>query len=105
MKRIWYIKIDKDPEGPFSVEELLWDRRVNLDTFVWKEGMPAWLPIRLIPELAPHFSHPDSKDKDLPAEAPGEEQVLSNAPQQQPFFYLLVAALLFVLFYLYFYFV
>ncbi len=105
MKRIWYIKIDSGPEGPYSLEELLWDGRVNRDTFAWKEGMSAWLPIRLIPELAPHFSRRHSKDKDLPAEAPGEEQVLCNAPQQQPFFFLVLAALLFVLFYLYFYFI
>lgn len=56
MQKIWFIKIQGQKEGPYSVEDLKRDFRITPDTPVWKEGFPDWVLIRYIPELKDVFA-------------------------------------------------
>lgn len=51
LEKVWFIDIAGKKEGPFSVLDLRRDERITPDTLVWKQGFPAWLPIRDVPEL------------------------------------------------------
>jgi hypothetical protein len=51
----WYILIEGQKEGPFTIKELKKDFRVTPDTLVWKPGFSHWLPIRNVPELKELF--------------------------------------------------
>jgi len=98
---VWYIKVDKEPEGPYSVEDLRWDSRITLTTLAWREGMSSWLPMKEIPELAALFVHEDKgNDEGTP---PGEEQVMTLSPDPQPLYYVLAAGALLILLLLYFF--
>jgi hypothetical protein len=65
MEKIWYISINNIQEGPYSVEDLKWDRRVTPDTLVWREGFPHWIPIRDVPELRSIFKDEVEEEAEL----------------------------------------
>lgn len=96
MERIWYIRLEKEVEGPYSVEELKLDKRVTMRTLAWKKGMPLWLPIAAIPELAKALFEEGSKEVQ-----PGPEGVISLDQDllPLPFLWLLLALLLVVFLY------
>lgn len=62
MGKIWFIQIENHSEGPYSIQDLKWDRRITPDTLVWKAGMPVWKPVRKVPELKKLFSDPDEPE-------------------------------------------
>lgn len=99
----WYIRVHRAAEGPFSIEDLLRDPRVDEKTFAWRRGMAAWMPIEQIPELAPLFKKPKSRPKfkifsDSQENGGGGEGILTLT--QDPFnFYLLIAILLIIIAY------
>jgi len=46
----------QQPVGPYdriTLQKLLADGYVRKETPLWREGMPEWLPLAEIPELAP----------------------------------------------------
>jgi len=100
MKRVWYIKIEKEPEGPFSVDELRWDTRLTPDTLAWRNGMSTWLPIRQIPELASLF---EKEKSSMSKKAEGGEKVLTLNSDPQQLYYGLIALALFILILIYFF--
>lgn len=56
---IWYYNIAGELYGPVSIIDLRTmanEGKLRLDDYVWKEGMPNWLPISQIPELKPSSS-------------------------------------------------
>lgn len=55
MEKIWYIKVNGKPEGPFSILDLKRDWRITPDTLVWREGFEKWVPIRNVVELREVF--------------------------------------------------
>lgn len=96
--RQWHIKMRGDQEGPYSFWDLKADPRITPDTLAWKKGMPAWTPIRLIPELQELF------DEGLqPPLNPGEEGVLTleKTPKEQFLWILLIVLSLSLVLYLY----
>jgi len=101
MDKIWYIKIEEEPEGPYSVEELRWDSRVSPSTLAWREGMPAWLPMRQIPELVVLFSDEDDSGSGA-EEGQGGEKVLTLDPDPQRSYYVFILVALLVIILLYF---
>ncbi len=101
MEKVWYIKIEEEPEGPYSFEELQWDSRITLDTLAWREGMPQWLPIREITELAFLFVKPD-QDQEEESEPQGDGRVLTLSHEPQFQYFLIVALVIIVLIFLYF---
>ncbi len=51
----WYVAIDDSQVGPIDLAEVeqRWDgRELDEDSLAWKAGMPDWLPIADVPELA-----------------------------------------------------
>lgn len=91
-EKIWYIKFESSPkEGPYSILQLRGHPLVTPDTLVWKEGFPAWIPIREVVELASIFE--DSKPlsekeevKDFSKKA-GDEMVLDMGFDMPPYYF------------------
>lgn len=65
MEKIWFIQVDGKKEGPFSLEELKKDWRINPDTLVWRKGFKRWMPIRRVRELKKVFEDTTESPKDL----------------------------------------
>jgi hypothetical protein len=66
MEKVWFISIEDNVEGPFSLEDLKKDLRITPDTLVWKEGFTKWLLLKDVPEAADVFKDevsPDSLDE------------------------------------------
>lgn len=104
MDKVWYIKVESETEGPYSKHELRWDPRITLDTLAWKAGMPGWLPIREIPELADVVKEDeaDNGPEDDKGKIPGKEGVLTLSPDPQFQVLLIVALAILILIILYF---
>jgi len=52
----WHYNIGGELHGPVSIMELrsmINAAKLHSDDYVWKEGMPDWLPVSQIPELQP----------------------------------------------------
>ncbi len=47
----WFIIVEHQQEGPYSLQDLKRDRRFTPDTLVWKKGFQEWIPARFIPEM------------------------------------------------------
>lgn len=62
MKKEWFIIIDKNKEGPYSLFDLKRDYRITPDTLVWKVGFPKWLKMREVKELKELFEDQDDSD-------------------------------------------
>ena len=56
--------------GPLSLADLS-TRRLTEDMLVWSEGMPQWVPVSQIPELAPYVQHAAATRTSLPPGRPG----------------------------------
>lgn len=61
--KIWFIIVDDQKEGPYSILDLKYHSRMTPDTLVWKEGFKNWIPARKVPELKTLF-----KDEEEPVE-------------------------------------
>ena len=64
--KIWYIQVEGQKEGPYSIQDLKIHPRMTPDTLVWKAGFKDWLPARKVPELKVLFEdeEPDTELKD-----------------------------------------
>lgn len=59
--RYIYVIIDGRSCGPLSLQELtsmIRDGRVTPETYLWKAGMPDWLPAKDVTDIAPMVSEP-----------------------------------------------
>lgn len=57
--RYIYAIIDGTQQGPFSIGEVMeYIRRgaITPQTYIWKQGMPNWLPAEQVDDLTPQFS-------------------------------------------------
>jgi hypothetical protein len=107
MDKIWYILIDSVEEGPFSAKDLLHDKRVTLQTLVWREGLDNWVPLREISELRKLFEKRDypteEKEEEKGAESlpPQDELVLEYGKDPNFLFFWLVIALILAIYIIY----
>lgn len=106
MEKIWYIKIENQIEGPFSVKDLKCDRRITPDTLVFRNGFDQWVPMRHVSELKEVFSdekEPSAASEDEKEEGvivPQDEMVLHLQNNYSPFLFLiLILILVFYIFY------
>jgi len=110
MEKHWFLYLNDEQEGPYSLLELRKDDRLNPETFAWREGMSDWKRIVEIPELSDLFS-PDggivedmATDEDGPTPPPNDELVLELG--KHPFHFavwlLIAGILIFYIFYEYF---
>ena len=51
-QQIYYMVIDEQSAGPFSLEEVAAHPQLNPETLVWKPGIENWVPAKDLPELA-----------------------------------------------------
>lgn len=92
MEAEWFVLLNGNQAGPYSVAQLKRMEEITPDTLAWRKGMIKWLPIREIPELKELF-----KDEGIfpsptvPESAAGVEDLTLNFPQADPpiFFWLL----------------
>ena len=73
----WYYGENGQQVGPMddaSIRVAIQDGRVNLQTMVWREGMPDWLPLAQVPEL--------SGQAVVPAGYPAAPYAPPNSPYQ-----------------------
>ncbi len=57
----FYVAINGTQQGPYdlvSLKELISQGKINSNTLVWKQGLPIWIAIASIPELASLFNCP-----------------------------------------------
>lgn len=78
MEKIWFILINGNREGPYSVDELKKDPRLTPDTLVWREGFEYWVPISQVPELKGIF------EEDLGEALPEDEQIALQMKEEPP---------------------
>lgn len=64
VEKIWYILINEQKEGPYSLLDLRRDERITPDTLVWKEGFKNWVPIRTVPELKVIFEDQTEEEEE-----------------------------------------
>jgi uncharacterized RDD family membrane protein YckC len=76
----YYIVLNGKQEGPFTFEEL--KNKINLETFVWFEGLEKWIKAKELPELKtfftqtpPPFNENEYKESNIP---PIPDFVISN---------------------------
>lgn len=69
-EKVWFIKINGNSEGPLSINDLKFDKRITPDTLVWKEGFPKWIPIRYVQELKEIFKDEEAEQKPKDQELP-----------------------------------
>jgi len=106
MDKIWYINILGKTEGPFSGDDLSLDKRINPNTFVWKEGFDGWKLIRDVAELEFLFKDKnevtppeESADLNLLSTNKGEQEgeIILDYGQEPPYlFWLLLSLLIFI---------
>lgn len=107
MEKIWFIIIDGRKEGPFSVEDLHDDKRINPDTLAWKAGLLNWLPIRDIKELQELFkdepetdNHDDDEEQNIIVEPrPIEDNEVISLRKDPPYLNIWFILALFLIFY------
>jgi hypothetical protein len=54
----WYWAQDGRQNGPAAqsaIVQLLTDGRLRADNMVWKQGMPAWVPVKQVPDLSKYL--------------------------------------------------
>lgn len=73
MDKIWFIAVNDQYEGPFSIEELKRDTRITPDTLVWREGFDTWRPMRKVADLKVIFED-EKKPQPEDDEEEGEDE-------------------------------
>jgi hypothetical protein len=104
--KIWFIKVDGQKEGPYSVQELKKHPYMTPDTLVWKEGFKEWLPARYVPELKAVFEDEDEEEEETPLHerfklktVQNKDSTLAIERSNFPFFFYWLIILLFILAY------
>lgn len=100
----WFVIIDNQQAGPYSLAELKRNPRFNPDTLVWKRDFQEWIKARFVPEMQEVFKdepeakalHEPDKDQSLESEL-GQQNQATLTLQQDPFPYQLLLWFLFCL--------
>jgi len=103
----WFIIMDNQQSGPYTLSELEKNPRFTPDTLVWKKGYKEWTKARFILELRDLFK---DKPRDRPVKSPDKKSSIKSdcvqesqaalTLQQDPFQFLLwVILFLIVVFY------
>lgn len=104
MDKIWYIKINGNREGPYSITDLRRDRRINPDTLVWRQGFDRWQQLRYVPELQVVFddqpSEAQPEEKLTFSKIPDDDEMVLDMRQKDPHRWLWLLLLGILLFYI-----
>lgn len=105
----WFIIIQNQQAGPYSLSDLRKEPSFNPDTLVWRKGFQEWIQARFIPEMQDVFkdlpqgqSIHESGEKGLKEDV-GQESQMTLSLQQDPYQFLLWLLLLLLIFFVAFY--
>lgn len=108
---LWFININGQVEGPFTIDELKKDMRLNPDTLVWRKGFKEWLLIRNVPELSDLFKEEIEKEEEETVDEVKKtkstltfDEIALNIQSEPPLFKFWLLVFLISLTYIYFYF-
>lgn len=62
----YYLVVNEQPMGPFSLEEILKHESLTPETLVWKPGIENWVSARSLPELNDAFRSEFKQEPDRP---------------------------------------
>jgi hypothetical protein len=105
-EKLWFILVQDQQQGPFSLQDLKYHSQFTPDTLVRKKEWSRWIPARFVQELEELFK--DEKKTPADQESDFQDQVHSQgrhhqvilAAQQDPSqFFLWMLILLIILFY------
>ncbi len=74
----WFIVINAVVEGPYTLDQLRYDRRILPSMLVCEEGKTQWRPIGKVPELRRVFE--DEEQEETPKE-PSSNTIGMNGPE------------------------
>jgi hypothetical protein len=101
----WFIIVENQQEGPYSLLDLKKDYRFTPDTLVWKKGLREWTPARFVLEMQEIFKD-DHEPKALHEPEKrrisdlGQQNQVTLTMQQDPYQLLLwILLILLILFY------
>lgn len=107
----WFIMIENQQLGPYSLLDLKNEPRFTPDTLVWKRGYPEWTKARFILEMQKLFKdEPESRPLHEPKKNNGVESDLQQSQaaltmRQDPYqFMLWILLVLLMIFYAFYYF-
>jgi predicted Zn finger-like uncharacterized protein len=85
----WYIVLDGSQTGPMEIEELsthVQSGALDIDGFVWRDGMDDWVRLGDLPELAEALGFTGAEDDDSGGYVEEATRVVSVAPEpESPF--------------------
>lgn len=76
----YYIVVDGQSTGPFSLEEILHHPRLTPDAMVWKPGLENWVAAHTMPELHPGFAANEPHKPQMPP-----EYTQNNSPEYRDY--------------------
>lgn len=109
--REWFIIVDNQQKGPYSLLDLKKHPQFTPDTLVWKKGFKEWTRARFVPELRNLFKddpepcplHEQKDGKTVKGEIAQESQATLTL-QQDPYQFLLwILLILIIILYTFFY--
>jgi hypothetical protein len=109
----WFIIVNQQQQGPYSLFDLKREPSFTPDTLVWREGFQEWIRARFVPELQEVFKdEPESRPlygpenkKEVQSDL-GQHQAtlaLNQDPYQFLLWILLLLLTLFYMFYRFYY--
>jgi predicted Zn finger-like uncharacterized protein len=85
----WYIVLDGNQTGPMEIDELsshVQSGALDIDGFVWRDGMDDWVRLGDIPELAEALGFTNAEEDDSAGYVEEATRVVSVAPEpEKPF--------------------
>jgi hypothetical protein len=91
LNKEWFLLVGSVKEGPFTLNELLVKKEFNRESFVWKPGMKEWKRAKNVPELAGYFVKEEEIEKQAEVKTPSEDSALVISYSEPPWFFLIVA--------------
>lgn len=67
-EKIYYMVIDEQSSGPFTLDEVTLHPKLTPETLVWKPGIDNWVAAKSLPELAPAFIKQTQEEYHTPPE-------------------------------------
>lgn len=105
----WFIIVENQQLGPFSLQDLKREPRFTPDTLVWKKDFKEWIEARFVLELQklfkddpdPHSVYQPPQEKGQKGDFHDNQDVLTM--QQDPYQFILWVVLLFLILFYTFY--
>ena len=84
---LWHYAIGEDVHGPIPLDDLrtlIRTRGTSEDVFVWRGGMPDWLPASDVPELIRQVQGTESASTNISAASTPRTQTAAAPPSGLP---------------------